>query len=566
MRSEWHRMLRSSFPRSRLEQIHIMKCPIITLTVAVLASMFPVHGDGPGDFIAESPTHGASKADPVRTAASALKLEEKSSRTATLSNASVTPLEWLRQQTPPRFQSGHTLPPLGQMHCNNPPAELRAELARHWGFAVRFSRPSGERELIRLCAESPDVFRPAAMIGNLGNLEGDTSRKWPDGTFLRTADGSLVEGRQVFSPEMPDAAWRMIIAEAIRQIDGQLGGLPPTSLVTIEDWTEYGLTVPIHMASLGAQDPKVLAAKGDRSWQEYTSDRKAHYERETHAALKDRYPNALHTAYTYSGFVGKPGGDWAWDYRHMKATTDLPSPECYYNYYNSGFVGDKDMLTLRLFARDSEFKEGSPHYLGWLCAGYQRNIANYQGDPAQGMYADAARWMGYLKMSYLAGMLGGITTGEFSCDVRYERFDPAQPPKWLDQMLVLAHAHALFTWLEADLRNSELLPGPNRHAWSPTQPAYEFPTGQANTRVVVRRVKGNRRWLIGAWAADGVEREVTVIVPDFGEHRIVARPAGTVQVLELEASAHRVMWLDEEAMTPSLKFEALPDHAARRGT
>ena len=56
----------------------------------------------------------------------------------------VTPAEWVRQQTPPRFKSGHTLPPLGQMHCINPPVELRAELARNWGFAVRLNRPKGE--------------------------------------------------------------------------------------------------------------------------------------------------------------------------------------------------------------------------------------------------------------------------------------------------------------------------------------------------------------------------------------------------------------------------------------
>jgi hypothetical protein len=228
-------------------------------------------------------------------------------------NHLVTPLEWLQQQTQPRFKPGHTLPRLSQMHCVNPPAEVRAELARHWGFAVRLSRPQGELELIRLCAENPAVFRPAAMIGNLANLEGDGARKWPEGTFLRKADGTLVEGRQIFSPEMPDAAWRLIVDEAIRQIDGQLGGLPAERLVAVENWTEYGLAVPIQLARQGAEDPKVVAAKGNRSWQEYVSERKAHYEKQMETAIKRRYPNALHTAYTYSGFTGKPDGDWAWD-------------------------------------------------------------------------------------------------------------------------------------------------------------------------------------------------------------------------------------------------------------
>lgn len=464
----------------------------------------------------------------------------------------VTPLEWLQQQTPPRFKPGHTLPRLGQMHCVNPPVDLRTELARNWGFAVRLNRPKGEPELLRLCAENPALYQPATMIGNLANMETDRSRNWPEGTFLCKADGSPLEGRPIFSPEMPDAAWRMVIDEAVRQIDGQRGSLPPEAVVTIENWTEYGLTVPIEMAKHAAQDAKVLAAKGNRSWQEYVSERKAYYEKQFAEALRRKYPKALHTAYTYAGFVGRPDGDWAWDFHHLKAATDLPSPECYYNYFNSGFVGSKDMLTLRLLARHIEIQEGSPHYLGWLCAGYERKIADYQGDPGQGLYADLPRWTGYLKMSYLAGMLGGITTGEFGCEVRYAPFDPAQPPKWLDQMLVLAHTHALFTWIESDLRNSQLLSGPQPHAWNQDQPAYEFPTGCKDTRVLVRHVNGVPRWLVGAWAADGVERDVTVTVPDLGEYRILARPAGTVHWVEQLADKRKVTWLDQNAMQPSL--------------
>ena len=209
------------------------------------------------------------------------------------------------------------------------------------------------------------------------------------------------------------------------------------------------------------------------------------------------------------------------------------------------------MLTLRLYARHIEIQEGSPHYLGWLCAGFQRRIEDFQGDPAQGVYAPLDRWMGYLKMSYLAGMLGGITTGEFGV-IRYEPFDPAQPPKWLDQMLVLSHAHALFSWIEAELRHSRLLPGPRPHAWSREHPAYEFPTGHRDTRVLVRRLDGAPRWLIGAWAADGVEREVTVAVPDLGDYRILARPAGTVHDVAVRAGRPTVRWLDENAMNPSL--------------
>ena len=461
---------------------------------------------------------------------------------------------WVRKQAPPRFRPGHTLPRLGQMHCINPPADVRAELARTWGFAVRLSRPQGEPELTRLCREDPAVYKPAAMIGNLANLEGNTSIPWPEGTFLRKADGSLVEGRQIFSPEMPDAAWQILVDDALGQIAGQLGGLPAESLATVENWTEHGLNVPRNVRWYGQHDPRVVAAKGNRSWQVYVSQRKAYYEGRMRDAIKRRYPNALYTCYTYGGFAGEPDGDWAWDFRHLKAATDLPGPECYYNYFNSGFVGGKDMLTLRLWTRHIEIQEGFPHYIGWLSAGYERKIADYQGDTTQGMYADLPRWMGYLKMSYLAGMLGGVTTGEFGV-IRYGSFDPAQPPKWLDQMLVVSHAHALFTWIESDLRNSQLLPGPQPHVWSKDdvkQPAYEFPASHKDTRVLVRRVNGKQRWLIGAWAADGVEREAAVTVPDLGEYRLRARAAGTVHLVEQSSSGRSVRRLDEDAMKPSL--------------
>jgi hypothetical protein len=519
---------------------------IIRALLALLALGLTADAGNPKDFTVRSPTHGTTfTLSKAHGKAVALHFLPKTECPFCLKHTH-------DYATQAASMPGHTLPNLGQMHCVNPPVEFRAELARNWGFAVRLSRPHGEPELIRLCQENPTVFKPAAMIGNLANLEASKSIPWPEGTFLRTADGSRVEGRQIFGPEMPDAAWQILVDEAQSRIDGQLGGLPASSLATVENWTEHGLTVPIEIARLATQDPKVLAAKGERSWQEYVTQRKAYYEGRMREAIKRRYPNAHYTSYTYGGFTGPPDGGWAWDFHYLKVATDSPSPERCYNYFNSGFVGANDMLTLRLQARHIEIQEGFPLYLGWLSAGYERRIADYQGDSAQGMYAQLPRWMGYLKMSYLAGMLGGVTTGEFGCDVRYEPFDPALPPKWLDQMLALAHTHALFTWIETDLRNSRLLPGPNTHAWNQDRPAYEFPTGHRDTRILIRRVTGVPRWLIGAWAADGVERYVTITVPDLGEYRILARPAGTVQWVDQLADKRSATWLDENQMQPSL--------------
>ncbi len=54
------------------------------------------------------------------------------------------------------------------------------------------------------------------------------------------------------------------------------------------------------------------------------------------------------------------------------------------------------------------------------------------------------------------------------------------------------------------------------HALNSSQPAYEFPTGFNNTRVMVRKVTGQNQWLIGAWAMDNVTRTVTVNIPTLG--------------------------------------------------
>jgi len=74
----------------------------------------------------------------------------------------------------------------------------------------------------------------------------------------------------------------------------------------------------------------------------------------------------------------------------------------------------------------------------------------------------------------------------------------------------------------------DLLPGPNPHRVSKDLPAYEFPTGDANARVVARRLRAKPHWLITAWAADGKERQVKVTIPELGTVTLLARGCATV--------------------------------------
>jgi len=61
-------------------------------------------------------------------------------------------------------------------------------------------------------------------------------------------------------------AWQILVEEALRQIEGQLGGPPLATLVVVENWTERELSVPINVRGPGRHDLRVVAAKGLRSW------------------------------------------------------------------------------------------------------------------------------------------------------------------------------------------------------------------------------------------------------------------------------------------------------------
>ena len=459
--------------------------------------------------------------------------------------------QWLEQNTLPVFKPGHTLPKLGQMYCGNPTIDTRLALATYYGYGIRLSRTKerdNEEKLANLCVTNPKLYKASLFFANMAGVYGQPEYKWPEGSFL--------PGTRVTSPEMPDAAWDNTIDFVMKMLDAQLGNLSPEAVASIENWTEYGVHVPGSYIDLSEKNPFLLKAKGNRTWRDYISIRKAYYEKKIREAIKAKYPNALYTAYGVSGLEMAKDSMWGFDFKYMTKGTDYASPEIYYNYFNTGFAGKRDMITELTNARFQEINNNSPYYYAWLSAGYVRNIASYQGAVNQGMYSPLDKWMGFLKMNYTAGMLGGVTTGEFGCDLDYSiKFSKNNPPKWLDQMAALGHAHALFSWLEPVLRNSDLLEGPYKHKWSPTQPAYEFT--QDNSKVMVRKTKDKNQWLVTAWAMDGVERDVTVNIPILGAYTILARTCGTVFLVEKTANGISSKWCDENGMFPSLTASQL---------
>jgi hypothetical protein len=111
-------------------------------------------------------------------------------------------------------------------------------------------------------------------------------------------------------------------------------------------------------------------------------------------------------------------------------------------------------------------------------------------------------------------------------------------------MTAFSRVHALFSGVESFLRQGDLLPGPERHRWSKDQPAYEFPAGEAEVRVLARKLTGKPEWLIVAWAADGKERAVKAVIPDLGEVALNARACGSVYRVSLRDAKPVVAQLD----------------------
>jgi len=242
--------------------------------------------------------------------------------------------------------------------------------------------------------------------------------------------------------------------------------------------------------------------------------------------------------------------DWTPIHEDMKVVGDLPSNECYFLSFNDGWVAKSalgDALTQLLNARGREIALGEPLNYNWLCGGWTRDK---EGKDASTL-SDIGLYTGFLKCCYTTGMIGGnagyyaYPPGGFAV-----KCDPASPPHWLLQMVALGEMHALFSYQEEFIRNSDLLPGPAMHRWSKDQPACEFPTDNG-ARVIARKHKQRDEWLIIAWAADGKERDVTVEVPVLGKVIMPARASGTVCLARPAPKQPALTRLDEDGLRPT---------------
>jgi len=467
-------------------------------------------------------------------------------------------IDFLREATPPRFRTGHTLPPLSRWGWTMP-YDVRVELAERWGYALEFGGYANPKlvaqlddpksvssKLCALTVSDPKRY-PLCVLLHRPCMDKAFRESLPPETWCRDADGNFLGKRKVWSPEAPAEVFKRAGAEGVEPLKAILKEAP---VAMILNGGECGLNVFGWGKKAWTADPVVLKAKGEQSWLDYISERKRQQELPIITAVREVAPDrTLYIFYhTCAAHRKRYGGwwVWTWDYKATREFSDLPSSSVYYAHFNTGWTGGNDMLTQALNSVAQQHQFGDALSYNWLCAGWTRKKMGARA------FGDLRRYMGYLKCYYTAGMIGGVAgyfsfpKGGFGADLGDE------PPHWLRQKTVLSHAHALFSHLEDFLHNGDLLPGPKRHRWSKDLPAYEFPTGDATVRALVRKHREHTEWLITVWAAAGEDRDVSVTVPELGEVSVRARGCGSVYRAVLREGKPELTLVDRDGMTPTL--------------
>ncbi|MHB9131965.1 MAG: hypothetical protein ACYDBB_12895 [Armatimonadota bacterium] len=475
----------------------------------------------------------------------------------------MTPAEYLRSQPVPHFKAGNTLPSLTKWSWPLP-VDLRIELSKNWGYALELGYVYPNTLERDLANPNSDTYKLCALAKSDPKRYGllvYLARTFPSplraDAWTYDATGKLAGGTKIWSPEAPDAIFQQAATEWTAPLATLRARGVPISMVL--NGGEYALPVVAGGINYWSQDPKVMKAKGSQDWFSYISQRKAHQEMFITNAVRNTVPDRqLYLYYITSGGAARNRwGGWTyymWGYQWMKPVSDLPNESLYYEHSNDGWTPrdayTNDLLTQALNSVGYQIMYNTPLSYNWVCGGWP------QANKPNGGVSDIARYMGFLKCNYTAGMIGGIAgyfaypPGGFGAS-----FNAGTPPNWLQQMTALAEVHALFSYQEPFLRQGSLLPGPSKHVWSKGQPAYEFPTGSPGTRVLARKMNNTTEWLITAWAADGKTRMVTVTIPEYGTVNLQARACGSVYYASIGKTQKTLTLIDVDGMHPTANMK-----------
>lgn len=490
--------------------------------------------------------------------------------------------QYLKSQTPPPFRQGHTLYPLTLFgyFSNLRDFPTMSELAGNWGFALEFTSSksfnssdtvkiktylndptTNEYKYIQLAKSNPDKYKlhlPATQFRTQGMVP-FTPEECPD-CYSRDSAGNVIiyNTFPVLNPLMSEAtlarcgqkyAWPFKYIE--RQFGVKVGmGIHQGEAAVWNNWDND----PLIVADRGTEDKNMYR---DKKFARILSG----FFTPIQTSLRD---DGLFVYYSNGGNwdKGRYGGWVNGVPAYIEYTLDatvLPSSEHYWRSFNSGGTCDNPLLysysflTKYLASTGQEIAQGKPFSYEWTSPNWATNTA---------IVAPMTTWTGALKSMYIGGMLGA-NVGYYGTETVYpEYFDMATPPLNVTQAMQGSRVHALFSWIEPFVRNSDLLPGPHMHAYTGL-PAYEFlnqtnadrSTNSINcgSRVMARKHKTNNEWLISAWNQDQVgERDVTVEIPILGSITVRLRNSGTLYYAKLNGVAQELTMLDTDGMLATI--------------
>lgn len=490
----------------------------------------------------------------------------------------ISTLSYLQQLPKPKFNPNHQLIPisLAAGWSEEFPFEIRKELADYWGYGLFFGRVTHKNV-------EEAINNPRSVFGKVLQLAKSNPKKYPLDTYLDTQNffrkpkinpssypdafahdnvGNLI--KKFPNPEMRDETWQVIIEKLIAPLKRLAD--EGVNFNVIQHWSEWFIPVVGHNASNLLNDPLIKAKYQDRlnngefkpnsnpsydSFCNYLHLRKAYYEKMLADEVKAIAPNRnSYNIYTLNGGndYGRYGGwgkwvDFVLNIGETCHISDYPGGSFYTingSFQNRGRYANQinDLLSRLLASRGAELAVKHQFNQPWV---WLRETSKTQ------------KYLGFLRCAFLAGARGFISYLEPDDKSNYiysQEINELNPPAWVTQVVELGYLSAQFSCLDRYLLEGDLLEGPFPHRfWAQHQywknhsphPSYcldnpfEIMTkgGWKNAipgkvRIVARKLRNQDKYLLCAWATDGINRQTWIELPNFGRFDVVAKPEGNL--------------------------------------
>ena len=447
-----------------------------------------------------------------------------------------------------------------------------------------------EYGMVQLASNNPSIFKLSVHTDRQIAL----AVPEPSGYWCTNSAGLFTDGinswqyitntqfTPVPSPECPDNYWQAVSTIWGNELKTIRSNTP---IAIILNDGEYGMQEFGGSGKAWNQDPRVLADAGTTVfptatngyqdcgwWTHYATLQKSHQLGMQTAAFRQAAPDRQLYIYYTTGAEETRTSDnsigcdvWGFDSTVFATNSDLPSFECYYqgwagHDYTNETGQSGDLLTEYLNAVGFNLNLGYTNNYCWVCGGWSKNA--FDSSTNNPGVSTIPLYMGFLKCLYTGGMVGCIA-GYYDYPTNNgggfnTTFPSNNAPNWLQQINATAQVHALFSHLDNYLYNGALLSGPQAHAYSTDQPAYEFTntTAIATARVLARKLNGTNQWLITAWASNGSNCNVTVNIPVLGAVTVFARDCGSVY--EVIGNTNNMTLIDTNGLLPTASFPVPP--------